>query len=74
MQLKDVAPSYGIAIVAAMSVYFFKYLPFSHFIVLPIQIIVGMVVVLLVSKATHLEEYNDVKEIAATYISKLKRR
>lgn len=74
MQLKDVAPSYGIAIVAALSVYFFKYLPFSHFIVLPIQIIVGTVVVLLVCKATHLEEYNDVKEMAVTYISKLKRR
>lgn len=74
MQLKDVAPSYGIAMVIALSVYFFKYLPLSHFIVLPIQIIVGAVVVLLVCKATRLEEYNDVKEMATTYLSKLKRR
>ena len=73
MQLKDVAPFYGIAIVVALSVYFFKYLPVSHFIVLPIQIIVGTAVVLLVCKATHLEEYNDVKEMASTYISKFKK-
>lgn len=73
MQLKDVAPSYGIAMVTALSVYFFKYLPLTHFIILPIQIIVGIAVVLLFCKATHLEEYAIVKEMAATYYFKLKR-
>jgi hypothetical protein len=47
MQLKDVAPSYGVAAAVAVSVYFFKYLPISNWIILPIQIVVGIGVFLL---------------------------
>ena len=74
MQLKDVAPSYEIALVTALSVYFFKYLPLSHFIVLPIQLIVGAVVVLLICKMTHFQEYEEVKGMMMSYLSKLNRR
>ena len=74
MQLKDVAPSYEIALVTALSVYFFKYLPLSHFIVLPIQLVVGATVVLLICKMTHLQEYGEVKGMMMSYLSKLNRR
>lgn len=73
MQLKDIAPSYGIAFLIAASVYFFKFLPTSNWIILPIQIVVGMVVFFFVCEKTKLEEYVDVKGMAKQYLSKFKR-
>ena len=40
MQLKDIAPSYGISFVVALPVYFLKYLPMSNWIIFPIQVVV----------------------------------
>lgn len=73
MQLKDIAPSYGIASLIAISVYFFKYLPISNWIILPIQILAGATVFFLVCEKTKLEEYVEVKGMALQYLSKLKR-
>ena len=70
-QLKDVAPSYAIAFLIALSVYFFKYLPISYWIILPIQIFVGTIVGYLVCEKTKLEEYMEVKDVAIQYVSKL---
>ena len=73
MQLKDIAPSYGIAFLIAVSVYFFKFLPVSNWIILPIQICVGIIVFFLVCEKTNLEEYVEVKAMATQYLSKLKK-
>ena len=73
MQLKDIVPSYGIAFLLALSVYFFKYLPISNWIILPIQIVVGAAVFFAVCENTKLEEYIEVKDMAKQYFSKLKR-
>ena len=74
MQLKDIAPSYGVAALIAFSVYFIKYLPLSYWVILPIQIIVGIAVFLLVCEKTQLAEYVEVKGMATQYLSKLKRK
>ena len=74
MQIKDVAPSYGLGLLIAVSVYFFKYLPISNFIILPIQLVVGAGVFFLVCEKTQKEEYVEVKSIVLKYVSKLKRR
>ncbi len=71
MQLKDVLPSYGIALIVAVSVYFFKYLPFSYWIVLPIQVVVGAIVFYFVCETIQLPEYIEVKEIAIDYFKKI---
>ncbi len=63
MQLKDIAPSYWVAFVVALSVYFFKYLPLSNWIILPIQLIVGVVVFLVVCKVFHIEEFDESKRL-----------
>lgn len=68
MQLKDVAPSYGVATVVALSVYFIKYLPISNWIILPIQIVVGVMVFFVICKTTHIKEYDELKEIVMPYI------
>lgn len=72
MQIKDVAPSYGVATGMALSVYFFKYLPISYFIIFPIQIVVGTTFVWLVCERIGLSEYKEVKSIISSYIKKLK--
>lgn len=68
MQIKDVAPSYGIAAVVAISVYFLKFLPLSFWIVLPIQIIVGLSVFFCICTAFKMEEYSEIKMLALAYI------
>lgn len=73
MQLKDIAPSYGIALLMAISVYFFKYLPLSNFIILPIQIIIGVGVVWALCQKTQLNEFEEVKSIAISYLKKIKK-
>lgn len=63
MQLKDVAPSYGIGFMVALSVYFLKNLPITYWIILPMQMIVGMCVCFFLCEKIGLPEYNELKEI-----------
>ena len=73
MQIKDIAPSYGIAIMVVICVYFLKYIPVSYWIVLPLQIILGFVVLLCVCQMTKMEEYVELKRIVEPYFKKIKR-
>lgn len=61
MQLKDIAPSFGIASLISISVYFLKYLPISNWIILPIQFLVGVCVFFVVCTQTGIYEYQEVK-------------
>ena len=70
-QLKDVAPSYLLAFIIAVSVYFLKYLSMSHFIILLLQIIIGVTVFYVICEMFKVEEYVEVKGIAKEYIEKL---
>lgn len=70
-QLKDVAPSYGVAFIIALSVYFLKFLPLSNWIILPIQVLVGIIVFFVICEITKLQEYIEVKNIAVTAIKKI---
>jgi O-antigen/teichoic acid export membrane protein len=59
MQLKDIAPSYGIATLVAIMIYFLKYLPYSNWFILPIQIVVGVVLILVLCHITNSKEYAE---------------
>lgn len=72
MQLKDVASNYCVAMVVAVFVYFLKYLPISNFIILPLQIIVGLGILVIVCETTRKPEYFEIKGIAIEYIGKIK--
>ena len=72
MQLKDIAPSYGLAFLIAFSVYFLKYLPISYWLILPLQIIFGVAVFFLVCESTGMEEYQEVKSMVSPIIKKIK--
>ena len=74
MQIKDIAPSYGIAVAVALSIWFFKYLPISYWVVLPIQVIVGTCVFFLLCKLFKLEEYQETKKIVFPFLAKLRKK
>ncbi len=74
LQVKDIIPSYGVATIVAASVFLFKYLPMSNWIILPIQITVGMSVFFFVCKSFHLEEYEETKQLITPVFNKLKNK
>lgn len=74
MQIKDVAPSYGIAALVALSVWFFRYLPISNWFILPIQIVVGVTVFFTLCKTTKLAEYEEVKTMVMPFVNRIKKK
>lgn len=72
-QLRDIAPSFGIAFAIALSVYFFKYLPISNWGILPIQIVVGVVVCIIACRKSQLEEYKEVLGMIQPMWNKIKK-
>lgn len=70
-QLKDIAPSYGLSILIALSVYFLKFLPLSMWIILPMQLVVGAVVFFLLVNIYRIEEYEEVKGMLKPMLNKI---
>lgn len=72
MQLKDVSPSYGLAILITLFVWFLKYLPISNWIILPLQVVIGSSVFFIVCTISKLQEYQDTKHLIAPFVNKIK--
>lgn len=72
MQLKDIAPSYGIATLIALSVYFLKYIPLSKWIILPIQLVVGTCIFFIICNKTKIQEYKELMDIITPFIKRIK--
>ena len=62
MQIKDIAPSYIIAMLIVLCVYFLKYLPITNWVILPLQIVVGTITFLIISIMTKVQEFYDLKK------------
>lgn len=73
-QVKDVVPSFLIALSMALPVYSLSYLTVSPFLLLPIQILVGAILVILVCETTGNLEYKELKQIANSGINKIKKK
>lgn len=63
MQLRDIAPSYGLALAIALSVWFLKYLPLNYWIILPLQFVMGTGVFFTICKKFKMIEYKEIMEI-----------
>ena len=74
MQLKDIAPDYLVAFLMAIAVYFFKFLPLSNWIILPLQVVVGAAVMFIICETTKLSEYIEIKQIILSTIDKFHRK
>lgn len=72
MQLKDVAPSYGVALSVGMAVYFLKYLPLSNWIILPIQLLVGLLLFFIICIKMDIEEFKEVKGFALNTLKRIR--
>ncbi len=72
-QLKDIAPSFFIALTMALIVWLLKYLPLSNWAILPIQIVVGVVTFFVLCKVTKNKEYEEVKKIVMPLFLKFKK-
>jgi len=72
MQMKDVAPSYAVAICVALSVYFFKFLPLSPFVILPIQLFIGGIAFFAICEIFKPIEYKELRSIVLQVYHKYK--
>ena len=74
MQIKDIAPSYGIAFLVALSVWFLKYLPVSYWVILPVQLIIGGLVFFVICKGAKIAEYKELIGLLTPFLNKIKHR
>ena len=68
-QIRDIAPSYFTALVIAVAVYFLKFLVLPCYVVLVLQIIVGIIVGLSISELLKFEEYIELKSIVIKMVT-----
>ena len=68
MQLRDISKSYLLALFVAIAVYFLKYLSSSYWIVLPMQIVVGIIVFVFLCKITNNEELKEIIQLSKQYL------
>ena len=71
MQIKDIAPSYGIATIIALSVYFLKLLPISYWLVFSMQLVISVVECYVLCEIMHLEEFLNIRSIVNLYYKKM---
>ena len=71
-QLKDILPSFAISSTAAVVVYAISYIPLSSFIILPLQLVVGLVVLIVLNEIFKIEEYKEIKRIVQSAITKVR--
>lgn len=73
-QLKDILPSLEVAICMAIPVYAMSYIPLNHFALLPLQILVGAIIVIAICEKAKLPEYLEIKSIAMPILNKVIRK
>jgi len=68
MQLKDIAPSYGIAAIVSVSVWCLNLIPVTNWLILPIQIVIGFSLFVLLCKATKIKEFEEILVLIRSYV------
>ena len=62
-QIKDIAPLFLTSVAIGLPIYIMNYLPFSSFIIFPLQLIVGIGLVITCGEITRNTEYIEIKNI-----------
>lgn len=73
-QARDILPSLLMALSMFAILFAFSFLPFSPFVMLPLQIIIGVVFTLSICEIRKPEEYLEIKGIAMPLINKIFKR
>lgn len=69
-QIKDILPSFGQAVLMAVVVFVLGWLPLSVYILLPMQLLVGFLLIWGVSEWMQCEEYVEIKNIVLSVIGR----
>lgn len=73
-QIKDILPSFGVAVTMAIPVFAMSFIPMTPFVLLPLQILVGAAITIAICEAMKLPEYLELKGIAMPIINKIIKR
>lgn len=73
-QVKDILPSFGVAVAMAIPVYAMSFIQLNPFILLPLQIVAGAIITIAICETTKLPEYIELKGIAMPIINKVIKR
>ena len=73
-QIKDILPSFGIAVGMAIVTYMVTLLPLSPFVLLPLQILIGAGITIALCEWVQLSEYKELKSITFSALHKIKRK
>ena len=73
-QVKDILPSLGVAVTMSIPVAAMNFIPMNAFILLPLQVVVGALIVIVICESTHLTEYLEIKGIVMPQINKIIKR
>ena len=71
-QIKDIFPSFAVASVMAIMVLCLTLINLSSCLLLMLQLIVGILLVIILCEISRLDSYIEVKDIAVTYLNKLR--
>ena len=73
-QVKDILPSFGVAITMAIPVFAMSFIHMNPFILLPLQIITGAIITITICEVTKLPEYLELKDITLSFCNKIIKR
>lgn len=73
-QVKDILPSFGVAVAMAVPVFVLGFIHINPFLLLLLQIVVGAAITIAICEATRLPEYLEIKGIAMPIINKVIKR
>ena len=73
-QVKDILPSFGVAVTMAVPVFVMSFIPLNPFILLPLQIVAGAIITISICEVTKLPEYIELKGIAMPIVNKVIKR
>ena len=70
-QVKDILPSFGVAVAMAVPVFASSFISMSPYIMLPLQIVVGAVITITICEVSKLPEYLEIKGIVVPLLNKV---
>lgn len=73
-QVKDIFPSFFVAVSMAIPVYAMSFLPVTAYALFPLQIIAGAIIVIVICESKKLPEYLEIKGIVMPMINKIIKR
>ena len=73
-QVKDILPSFGVAVAMAVPVFAMSFISMNPFILLLLQVLVGALITIVICEVAKLPEYLELKGIAIPIISKVIKR